>query len=38
MARLGTIIMGVCRPVPFQKGEAPSISSLIQHVITRSRG
>ena len=37
MARLGTIIMGVCRPVPFQKGEAPSITSLIQNVLTRSR-
>ena len=37
MARLGTIIMGVCRPVPFQKGETPSISSLIQHVISRTR-
>ena len=38
MARLGIIIMGVCRPVPFQKGEAPSISSLVQHLVARSRG
>ena len=30
MARIGLITMGLCRPVPFQEGEAPSVfSSLI---------
>ena len=35
MARLGIITMGMCRPVPFKKNEAPSLSSLIEHLVSR---
>jgi putative membrane protein len=35
MARLGVIVMDLCRPVAFQKDDVPSISSLVGNVITR---
>ena len=34
MARLGIITMGMCRPIPFKTNEAPSIPSLIGHLIS----
>jgi uncharacterized membrane protein YcjF (UPF0283 family) len=36
MARLGTIVMGLCRPVPFRPNEVPGIiSSLIGNLFSR---
>lgn len=36
MARLGIITMGMCRPIPFKTNEAPSIPSLMKHLVSRS--
>jgi uncharacterized membrane protein YcjF (UPF0283 family) len=33
MARLGVIVMDLCRPVPFAEDEVPSVSSLVSNVI-----
>jgi putative membrane protein len=33
MARLGVIVMDLCRPVPFRDDNVPSISSLVGHAI-----
>ena len=35
MARLGIITMGMCRPIPFRKDEAPGIAALLEHLIRR---
>jgi len=37
MARLGVIVMDMCRPIPFGKDEVPKITSLVTNVI-RQRG
>ena len=37
MARLGVLVMDMCRPVPFREDEAPKITSLVTNVI-RQRG
>lgn len=34
MARLGIITMEMCRPIPFKTNEAPSIPSLIGHLVS----
>src|SRR5262249_17144418 len=33
MARLGIIVMDLCRPVPFRDDEAPSVTSLVANVL-----
>jgi putative membrane protein len=33
MARLGIIVMDLCRPIPFRDGEAPSVPSLVGNVV-----
>jgi putative membrane protein len=35
MARLGIIVMDLCRPVPFQESEIPSVTSLVSNVVRR---
>lgn len=35
MARLGLIVMELCRPVPFRDDEWPSIASLVSNALTR---
>ncbi len=35
MARLGVIVMDLCRPVPFREDEVPSVSSLVGNVVRR---
>ena len=35
MARLGIIVMDLCRPIPFREEEVPSVSSLVGNVIRR---
>jgi putative membrane protein len=35
MARLGIIVMDLCRPIPFQDEEVPSVSSLVGNVVRR---
>ena len=35
MARLGIIVMDLCRPIPFQENEVPSITSLVGNVLRR---
>jgi putative membrane protein len=37
MARLGVIVMDMCRPIPFGEDEVPKITSLVSNVI-RQRG
>jgi putative membrane protein len=36
MARLGIIVMDLCRPIPFRQDEAPSVGSLVSNVAKRS--
>jgi putative membrane protein len=33
MARLGIIVMDLCRPIPFREGEVPSVTSLVGNVV-----
>jgi putative membrane protein len=33
MARLGVIVMDMCRPIPFQEDEAPRITSMVTNVL-----
>jgi putative membrane protein len=33
MARLGIIVMDLCRPIPFRDGEVPSVASLVGNVV-----
>jgi putative membrane protein len=33
MARLGVIVMDLCRPVPFRDGEVPSVTALVTNVL-----
>jgi putative membrane protein len=33
MARLGVIVMDLCRPIPFREGEVPSVSSLVGNAV-----
>jgi putative membrane protein len=33
MARLGIIVMDLCRPIPFREGEVPSVASLVGNVV-----
>jgi putative membrane protein len=35
MARLGIIVMDLCRPIPFQENEVPSVTSLVGNVLRR---
>jgi uncharacterized membrane protein YcjF (UPF0283 family) len=35
MARLGIIVMDLCRPIPFQADEIPSVTSLVGNVVRR---
>ena len=35
MARLGIIVMDLCRPIPFQENEVPSVASLVANVVRR---
>jgi len=35
MARLGIIVMDLCRPIPFRDDEAPSVTSLVANVLRR---
>jgi putative membrane protein len=35
MARLGIIVMDLCRPVPFRDDEVPSVTSLVGNVLRR---
>ncbi len=37
MARLGVIVMDMCRPIPFQDDEVPKITAMVTNVI-RQRG
>jgi putative membrane protein len=38
MARLGVIVMDMCRPIPFGEDEAPKITSLVTNVIRPRTG
>jgi putative membrane protein len=35
MARLGVMVMDLCRPVPFREDDVPSVSSLVGNVLNR---
>jgi len=35
MARLGIIVMDLCRPIPFQERDVPSVASLVANVVKR---
>ena len=35
MARLGIIVMDLCRPIPFQENDVPSVASLVGNVVRR---
>ena len=35
MVRLGIIVMDLCRPIPFQENEVPSVTSLVGNVLRR---
>jgi putative membrane protein len=35
MARLGIIVMDLCRPIPFREDEVPSVASLVGNVLKR---
>ncbi len=35
MARLGIIVMDLCRPVPFREDEVPSVTSMVSNVLRR---
>jgi putative membrane protein len=35
MARLGIIVMDLCRPIPFKEDEIPSVTSLVGNVVAR---
>ena len=35
MARLGIIVMDLCRPIPFQENDVPSVTSLVGNVVRR---
>jgi putative membrane protein len=35
MARLGIIVMDLCRPVPFREDEVPSVTSMVANVVRR---
>jgi uncharacterized membrane protein YcjF (UPF0283 family) len=35
MARLGIIVMDLCRPIPFQESDVPSVGSLVGNVVRR---
>jgi putative membrane protein len=35
MARLGIIVMDLCRPIPFRHDEAPSVTTLVANVLRR---
>ena len=37
MARLGIIVMDLCRPIPFRDDEVPSVGSLVRHMRCRGR-
>jgi putative membrane protein len=38
MARLGLIVMELCRPIPFRDDEVPSVSSLVSNALRRRGG
>jgi uncharacterized membrane protein YcjF (UPF0283 family) len=33
MARIGVIVMDMCRPIPFGEDQVPSISAMVTNVI-----
>jgi putative membrane protein len=35
MARLGVIVMDLCRPIPFRSDEVPSVGTLVSNVVKR---
>ena len=35
MARLGIIVMDLCRPIPFREDEVPSVTSMVANVVRR---
>ena len=35
MARLGIIVMDLCRPIPFREEEVPSVTSMVANVVRR---
>src|SRR5262249_16506123 len=35
MARLGIMVMDLCRPIPFRENEVPSVTSLVGNVLGR---
>jgi putative membrane protein len=35
MARLGIIVMDLCRPIPFKEEDLPGVTSLVSNVLTR---
>jgi uncharacterized membrane protein YcjF (UPF0283 family) len=35
MARLGVMVMDLCRPVPFREDDVPSVGSLVANVLKR---
>jgi uncharacterized membrane protein YcjF (UPF0283 family) len=35
MARLGIIVMDLCRPIPFREEDVPSVASLVSNVLRR---
>jgi uncharacterized membrane protein YcjF (UPF0283 family) len=35
MARLGIMVMDLCRPIPFRETEAPSVTSMVGNVLRR---
>ena len=37
MARLGVIVMDLCRPIPFREDDVPSVSSLVGNVLKLKR-
>jgi putative membrane protein len=38
MARLGIIVMDLCRPLPFREDEVPSVGSLVSNAVVRRTG
>jgi uncharacterized membrane protein YcjF (UPF0283 family) len=35
MARLGIIVMDLCRPIPFQEDDVPSVASLVGNALRK---
>jgi uncharacterized membrane protein YcjF (UPF0283 family) len=37
MARLGIIVMELCRPIPFREDDVPCVTSLVGNAVRRGR-